>query len=287
MIDLHTHTTASDGALSLDELVAEGAAGGLKAIAITDHDNVGSARKISGREPLETIAGVELSVYDNAAGYQDLHVLGLFIDPKSNELQRRLDDLGRQREEQKRATVEKLNELGYSITFDEAKRHARGVVGRPHIAMALMEAYPERFASLPEVFDQLLGRGKPAFLGRERGFLLADAIKLVHGAGGLAIMAHPFHYPYDTKKLLTDFKRLGGDGVETYYDYHANRHEGDAPEGMNEDLMEGAKALAEEIGLLESGGSDFHGKRGRRLGCFGAPDAILEDLKAALHRAQA
>ncbi|MCI0503664.1 PHP domain-containing protein [Candidatus Micrarchaeota archaeon] len=282
MIDLHAHTTASDGSLPLEELVIMAARGGLRALAVTDHDNVQSARRINGREPLEVIPGIELSVFDHALGYEDVHVIGLFIDPKHETLNSKLDSLGR--EEQKKATVAKLNELGYEITYDEVKAKSQGVVGRPHIAMVLMEKYPSEFPKMADVFNKLLGRGQPACIGRESGFGLGEAIALIHAAGGLAILCHPFIYPYDADALASKFKGLGGDGIEVYYDYAANRPSVPTTPEENARLMGRAKELAGRFGLLESGGSDFHGqgKRGyQELGIFGAPDEVLAALKAA------
>ncbi len=283
MIDLHAHTDASDGTLSFNQLVAEAARGGLKALAITDHDNVHSAVKITGHEPLEVIPGIEISVFDHALGYEDIHVLGLFIDPGSASLNSRLDSLGR--EEQKKATVARLNELGYRITFEEVKAKSQGVVGRPHIAMVLMEKYPSDFKTMSAVFDKLLGRGKPAYIGREAGFPLEEAVSIIHEAGGLSFLCHPFIYPYEPGKLVSDYKRLGGDGLEVYYDYQANRPSVHISAEENQRLIGVSKSLAAKHGLLESGGSDFHGKgkRGHQhLGEFGAPDDVLTPIKAAL-----
>lgn len=285
MIDLHTHTTASDGTLSLEELVSEAKRAGLKAIAITDHDNVQSAAKITGKEPIETIPGIELSVHDAELGYEDVHMLGLFIDPEHKALNLKLSSLGR--EEQKKATIARLRDMGYEITFEEVKAKAKGVVGRPHISMVLMEKYPDEFPSMTEVFSRLLARGKPAYVGREVGFGLGEAISLIREAGGLSFLCHPFIYPYDTKKLLRDFKNGGGIGVESYYDYIRNRPLVKITEEENTKLIQDALALADEFGLLPSGGSDFHGsrKKGQRLGAFGAPDEVLEKIKAARGKA--
>ncbi len=282
MIDLHAHTTASDGSLGFEELVAMAARGRLKALAITDHDNVQSAKKITGNEPLEVIPGIELSVFDHGLGYEDVHVIGLFIDPAGRALNEQLDALGR--EEQKKATVAKLNELGYRITFAEVKAKSQGVVGRPHIAMALMEKYPQEFPRMVDVFNKLLGRGMPAYVGREAGFSLGQAIGLIHSAGGLAILCHPLLYPYDPARLAQDFKSLGGDGMEVYYDYAANRPSVPITADENARMMARSRELAARLGLLESGGSDFHGKGKRgyqELGLFGAPDGVLSRLKAA------
>ena len=282
MIDLHTHTTSSDGSLSLDELVKAAKKAGLKAIAITDHDNIRSAKRITAGAGVEVIPGVELTVYDYTLGYRDIHVLGLFINPKDKALNSKLVRLEKEREAQKKATVARLVKLGYKITFAEVKKKAKGVVGRPHIAMVLKEKYPAEFDSVGEVFAKLLGRGKPAYLERRTGFSLAQAIALVHGAGGIAVLAHPFVYPYKPAKLAADFRRLGGDALETHYDYLANQPEKKHSRTENERLIAKGSSLAKSLGLLESGGSDFHGvNKGQALGSFGAPDALLAPLKAA------
>ncbi|MDD5340340.1 MAG: PHP domain-containing protein [Candidatus ainarchaeum sp.] len=282
MIDLHVHTTASDGSLSLDALVKAAKKAGLKAIAVTDHDNIRSARLAAKTGGIEVIPGVELTVYDYPLHYLDIHVLGIFIDPENKALNSKLAKLEKEREAQKKATVKKLRELGYKITFAEVKKKARGVVGRPHIAMALAERYPKEFPSVSVVFEKLLARGRPAYLERKAGFGLGEAIALIHAAGGIAILAHPFVYPYRPEKLAADFRRLGGDALETHYDYIANRPERKTTRKENDALLARGISLAGELGLLQSGGSDFHGvNKGQALGGFGAPDALLERLRPA------
>lgn len=283
MIDLHTHTTASDGTFTFEELVREAERVKLKALAVTDHDNVMSARRIPGaKSAVELIPGIELTVYDDTLGYSDIHVVGLYIDPSDKTLNSKLRTLGRQREEQKMATVEKLRELGYDITFEEVKKEAQGVVGRPHIAKVLLRKHPEEFESISMVFVKLLGRGRKAYLERKDRLGLDDAVGLIHGSGGLAILAHPDVYGYEPGKLLADFKGSGGDGVEVYYDYIRNRPEVELTETGNNEIMERYREMAASLGLLESGGSDFHGaNKKQRLGEFGAPDGILSRLKSA------
>jgi predicted metal-dependent phosphoesterase TrpH len=290
MIDLHTHTDASDGSLSLEELVRLAEQAGLKALAVTDHDTIQNARRLGSiSSPLELIPGIEVSVYDDRLDYIDLHVIGLFIDPEDPKLLTTLKKLEMDREAQKRAIISKLNELGYDITYDDARRHAHGSVGRPHIARALMERYPEEFGSITEAFAKLLSEGRPAFLSRTAFFGLDDAIRMIHWAGGIAILAHPILYcqirptRYGLRKLLSDFKGLGGDGIETYYDYSSNYgHEGYTEED-NERLRVKLSLLASEMGLLGSGGSDFHGpNKGARLGAFPVPDRLLEEIKGHL-----
>lgn len=283
MIDLHAHTDASDGTLSAEQLIAEAGRAGLKAIAITDHDNVHGAARITGKEPLEAIPGVELSVFDHGLGYEDVHVLGLFIDPKNITLGSKLDALTKQRLEQKAETVARLRQFGYDITLEEVKALAKWGVGRPHIARLLVKKYPGEFPTVQDAFDKLLGNGKPAYVIRQNGFGLEEAISLIRGAGGLSVLAHPFLYKYDVEKLVSDFKGLGGNALETYYDYETNapRRGNDLPDTSV--IRKRAKLLAKEHGLLESGGSDFHGEsKGQRLGSFKVPDTILARLKKAL-----
>jgi len=278
MIDLHLHTDASDGAFSLQELVRKAEAAGLSAIAITDHDTVKSAKQIKKlKAEIEVIPGIEISVYDDKRDYIDIHVLGLFIDPQDARLLKTLDRLKKEREDQKQAIVEKLNELGYTISYGDAKKHARGSLGRPHIAQALMEKYPDEFPTMPEVFNKLLDQGKPAYKPRKDFFCLNEAINLIHGARGLAILAHPVIYKYDLEKLLTDFKGLGGDGIESYYDYSGNY---DFDKEQNQTIAKKLHSLAKRFGFLESGGSDFHNAEwGILLGKLDVPDAILMIMK--------
>ena len=282
MIDLHTHTKASDGILSTEGLIGEAEKAGLNAIAITDHDTVEGARGIKDvKTSMEAIPGIEISVYDNKLDYIDLHVLGLFIDPENPKLLSTLERLEKEREDQKKAIVSKLNELGYEITYEEARQKAAGAVGRPHIARALMERYPEQFRSISEAFEKLLDQGKPAFLSRTAFYCLDDAINLIHEAGGLAVLAHPSVYSYDLEKLLGEFKNLGGDGIETVYDYARNYGRRGYKEEDNARINKELHQLAETMGFLESGGSDFHGpQKGARLGALDVPDVFLERMKA-------
>ncbi|MFH1521178.1 MAG: PHP domain-containing protein [Candidatus Micrarchaeota archaeon] len=284
MIDLHTHTTASDGSFQPAELVELARRAGFKAIAITDHDSVAGFLQIK-KHPfgLEIIPGIELSIYDYELGYIDLHILGLFIDPKNKNLQEKLIRLNNNRQEQKKATITKLNELGYQITFSEVQKMASGTIGRPHIAKVLLAKYPDKFTSISDIFNKLLDRGKPAFIDRKIGFTLKEAVNLIHSAGGLSFIAHPFHYPYDVKKLLIDFKNLGGNGVETYFDYQKNRPLAKYTTRDIIAMITQLEHFAHEFGLLECGGSDFHGTvKQQTFGLFFAPDEILGMLKAAL-----
>ena len=286
MIDLHTHTNSSDGTLSLAELVRRAESAGLSAIAITDHDTVQSAREIARlQSKIEVIPGIEFSVYDNKLDYIDIHVLGLFIGPENEKLHSRLSALEIERENQKKSIIKKLNELGFIITFEDAKKFATGSIGRPHIARALIEKYPEEFHSISECFDKLLDQGKPAFKTRSAFFCLDECIDLIHGAGGLAFLAHPGFYKYDLEKLLADFKRLGGDGIESVYDYVSNAGARKFNEEDNIMLRKQLQQAAKEMGFLESGGSDYHApNKGAKLGGLGVPDNFLKKMKMQLHK---
>ena len=302
MIDLHTHTRASDGDFSAEELIAEAASAGLRAVAITDHDTTQGAMRITGKEPLEAIPGIEISVYDFESNYMDIHVVGLFIDPANPELLSKLGVLKKQREDQKKETIAKLVGFGYDITFEEAAAKARGTIGRPHIAQVLVEKYPDEFPSLKSVFDKLIANGKPAYVDRKDSLAIREAVDMIHAAGGLASLAHPFLYNYDLGRLVADFRKARGDAIEVYYDYETNigrrivydpHVDAEGPEHFrgilqsenfsNRFMAEKGKVLAARFDLLESGGSDFHGPgKKQQFGSFGAPDEILERLKRAL-----
>jgi hypothetical protein len=282
MIDLHTHTTASDGSLSFEELVSQAKAAGIKAISITDHDTVASAIRITGKEPIEVIPGIELSVFDQAAGYMDIHILGIYIDPKNKVLNSKLKAITVARENQKKETIAKVKSLGYDVTFEEVKAKAKGSIGRPHIAQVLVEKYPQEFPSIQSAFDKLLGNDKPGYAERQIGFSMKEAISLIHSAGGLAFLAHPYIYKYDIEQLIADFEYADGDGLEVYYDYIRNQPEARLTDTQNNELIAHVRALAAVGGFLMSGGSDFHGPgKAQTLGTFGAPDEFLDKIKAA------
>ncbi len=288
MIDLHLHTTASDGIYSLEEIVKKAEDAGLSAIAITDHDTIKSAEKINAiKSSIEVIAGIELSVYDNDLGYMDLHVIGLFLDTGSPKLLATLSRLSKERDDQKKAIISKLSQLGYEITFEDARKFAKSSLGRPHIAKALIEKYPNEFKSIPQVFEELLDAGQPAFAERSNFFSLENAINVIHAASGKAILAHPFLFTeirsckYDLEKLLKDFKRLGGDGIESVYDYATNYKHYNYTVKDNERTYKILHAFAKKFGFLESGGSDYHAPgKGPEPGTFGPPDEFLQRLKS-------
>lgn len=260
-VDLQTHTTASDGALGPADVVRAAKAASLFAIAITDHDTLEGLAEAdaTGRETgVRIVHGVELSTY---FGKDELHLLGLHLRT-SDELELALDRFRTARVERAREMVEALNKLGVPVTLESVMLEAgSGSVGRPHLARALVAGSWVR--DFREAFDRYLAFGKPAFRPRER-FEVADAISLVHSAGGLAVWAHPGESA--TSERVAALKAHGLDGVEVLHPSHSQY--------QSQKILE----IVEAQGLLPSGGSDWHGTQdgGRKLGGMNVPREWLE-----------
>ncbi|SCY86629.1 PHP domain-containing protein [Desulfoluna spongiiphila] len=261
-IDLHIHTTASDGSLSPLEVVRCARKAGLAAIAITDHDTVEGVREILSHglpDDLRFITGVEISSLPPAPyrSKGSFHILGYGIDPESPPLAEALESLRLQRETRNPQMISRLNDLGMDITLAEVAAEAGGaVVGRPHMASIMVRK--KWVASVPEAFDRYLATGRPAYV--EKGRIdFENAVSLIRAAGGLPVLAHPVTVglsPDDLKGLLKSLAGLGLAGVEAYYSTHS-------PE-----LTRFLLGCAESLGLVVTGGSDFHGayKTGINLG---------------------
>ncbi len=271
-VDLHLHSTASDGRLSPADLVARAASLGLTHIALTDHDTVaGLPEAIAAarnRPGLTLLPGVELST-DTATG--ETHVLGYFIDTDDAAFLAALERFRDSRENRGERMVAKLNAMGIDIAWERVKEIAgEAAVGRPHIALAMLEkGYIARFE---DAFHGYLEQGGPAYAEREK-MTPAEAVRLIIAAGGLAVLAHPVTTgdPEGTVRALAP---AGLVGLEAYY--HEN-----TPEDT-----EAMLALAERYGLLATGGSDFHGEdtAGGALGGTAVPVTAAERL-IALHAA--
>ena len=260
-VDLHMHSTASDGVLAPAAVVAAARAAGLVAIALTDHDTlegVPEARAAGDRLGLRVVAGVELSAHE---GDRELHVLGLHLT-HVGALEERLVALRATRRARAVQIVDKLRALGFPIELEAVWREAgEGAVGRPHVARVLIAngwAKDHR-----DAFDRLIGSGRPAYVPKQR-LPLSDAVQMLHEARGLAIIAHPGSD--GTRSRLETFKRMGFDGVEV-------RH----PSHTVEDIAR-LGTLAEYLGLVPSGGSDWHGagEGPRTIGNMRVPYAWLE-----------
>ena len=251
--DFHTHTIASDGSLSPTELVLAAAANRVTAFALTDHDTtdgVAEAQAEGQRLGVEVIAGIELSVSEQD-GARSLHVLGLGIAPEPVSLRARLEIARHARRTRAARMVSRLQELGIAIELADVEAIAAGgSVGRPHVARALVLLGVCRDAD--EAFVKYLRRGRPGY-EPYAALSAREAIDLVHGAGGVAVLAHPplsggIDAPGGIEAFVERLLPCGLDGLEIW-------HPGHRPGQIRR-----LRRLAREHGLLETGGSDFHGK---------------------------
>lgn len=242
-IDLHTHTTASDGLLNAPALVAEASARGVGLLAVSDHDTTASvdAAMEAGRGVrVEVWPAVELSC-DIDVG--EVHVLGYFVDHRLSWFQALLERLRDGRLHRAERMVERLAALGAPVDFARVAALADGgAIGRPHVARVLVEAGWVR--DLPEAFDRFIGRHGPAYVERVK-LTPAEAVTIIRGAGGLAVLAHPGWGRHDA--LIPALVASGLDGIEVYYPDHTPA------------LVAHYVALAQQHGLLVTGGTDFHG----------------------------
>jgi len=241
-VDLHMHSTASDGALPPGEVVAAAHRAGLGAIALTDHDTVdglNEARRAGDALGVRVVPGIELSAIDDG---DERHVLGLHLSHPEH-LAAALAELRETRRERAKTTVALLNSLGVPVTLEAVYVEAGdGAVGRPHIARALVAGGWAR--DFRDAFDRWLGNGKPACV-EKRTVTFAEASRLIHESGGLAIYAHPGGSA--SRAELAALAALGLDGVEVRHPSHTA------------DEMARLAAFADELGLVPSGGSDWHG----------------------------
>jgi predicted metal-dependent phosphoesterase TrpH len=255
-IDLHIHSTSSDGRLTPEEVVRVAAKKGLTVIAITDHDSVdGIEPALLAAEsfpPLRVIPGVEINT-DIPNG--EVHILGYFIDYRDEELGRALGALRYSREMRARKIIARLGELGVEVEWQRIQElSGGGSVGRPHIAQAMLERGYVR--SLQEAFNRYIGRQGPAYVERER-LSSVDAVRLVVRAGGLPVLAHPAGID-GLEELLIQLADAGLVGLEAYYD------------GYRRKTIDRLVELANKHGLIVSGGSDFHGLGGEETPIGGA-----------------
>jgi predicted metal-dependent phosphoesterase TrpH len=260
-VDLHTHSTASDGTLPPDRVIEAAQRCGLKALALTDHDTIGgvpAAREAGKRLGIRVIAGVELSAFQEDC---EVHILALHLS-HLEALEKRLLDLRAMRFTRAEKIVDKLNALGIPITLDEVLlQSAGGAVGRPHVARALIARGVVH--DFRDAFMRYLGGNGSAFVPKDR-LSIEDAIAMAHEAGALAIWAHPGDG--GRREQLEPLIAAGLDGIEI-------RH----PSHSGED-MKRLQALTDFFGLVPSGGSDWHGasEGPRRLGTMNVPAEWLE-----------
>ncbi len=274
-IDLHTHSTASDGSDTPAQLLQNALSAGLSAVALCDHDTVSGLEEFEQAAaglPIEAIPGVEISTM---IFKKEIHIVGLYVDRNAPALRQPLALLRQNREERNSKLIERLCNAGFRITADDVAEFAQGEsVGRPHIARALVKK--GYFETVQGAFAKCLKRGTPFYIPRQ--FLPPDeSIRIIHEAGGLAFWAHPLHEKRGDRsflrKFLKEMMRWGIDGVEGCYSLFTERQQAIS------------QAVAAELGLLVSGGSDYHGSNqptialGTGLGNLFVPYDFLTRIK--------
>lgn len=274
-VDLHLHTLASDGRLTPAELVRLAVSQGLETIAVTDHDTTDGLEEAfhaAGEFPgFRVIPGIELSA--DVPG-DEVHVLGYFIDPGNPELQDELLRFRRGRLDRARTMVEKLAQLGIRLEWERVQHFAGdGAVGRPHIAMAMVEA---GYCQEPkDAFPEYLGRNGLAYVERAK-LTPAGAVGIIRRAGGAAVLAHPA-YMKDMEAGIANLSGIGLAGMEVHYAKY------------RDDTVRQLGRLSREYGLIPCGGSDYHGMGNSDEGLpgdNGPPMDSVERLEAAASAAR-
>jgi len=264
-VDLHVHTTYSDGSFSPEEVVSHAEECGLKAIGIADHDEVAGVTEaiwIGHSRGIEIVPAVELT---SACNGKEIHLLGYLIDHNHRELRERLKDFRRERFQRMTKMIEKLRTLGLDIYMEAVRRIAgRGSLGRLHLARTLFQR--GMVGTVQEAFDRYIGRNKPAYVQKPR-IEAAEAFGLIAAAGGIPVLAHPKLVRIDNH--IPELVKLGLRGIEAVYSKHT-------PEDVKKYL-----AMAEEYDLLVTGGSDCHGviKDTMLLGTVKLPYHYLATLR--------
>jgi hypothetical protein len=274
VIDLHCHTTASDGSSTPERLMQEAASAGVRVIAVTDHDTTAgltaSAAAASARG-LEFVPGIEITAVFEG---RDVHVLGYFIDAACADLQAFL--LAQRSDRRRRAIdiAERLSAIGAPIDIETvlsaADRQTGKSVGRPAVAAALVRA--GHAASVPDAFDRYIGEGRPGFVER-RGPSPADVVRQILAAGGLASLAHPGKLGRD--EIIEPLVRAGMAAIEVFHPDH------------DEAAATRYAAIAQQLDLLVSGGSDYHGPDTARAGGLGRIGVDQPAFQALVARAGA
>lgn len=266
VVDLQLHSTYSDGTDEPAELVRLAAQRGLRAIALTDHDSVLGVDEAlaAGRElGVEVVPALELSTRSEPErDLIDIDVLGYWVDPHHPELQSVLDRVMAARREQKLAQIERLRALGFSISAEEVLALAGGVPGRPHIADVLWRRNPGRFQSRQQIFEEYLSPGGKAYVSRSFSLSVEDAIEVISTAGGIPVLAHPGLYRHirDIEGAIRRLRAAGLKGLEVWYPYH-RVHSLQLSMTEAEAMIARFRQLAKALGLVSTGGSDYHGAR--------------------------
>ncbi|HUZ76337.1 MAG TPA: PHP domain-containing protein [Chloroflexota bacterium] len=273
-VDLHAHSSVSDGSERPAEVVRKAAANGVRVLALTDHDGtdgLDEAKAAAAAHPgFELIPGIELSAEEG------IHVLGYFIRYDDPETQRTLAQLQEGREGRAREIVARLESMGLPLDFTRVRRIADGAIARPHIARAMVErGYVQ---SVPEAFDRYLAMGQPAYIASEK-LTAQQAISIIQRGDGVASWAHP-EWPdgplrlRPTEETLRTLVDAGLGGLEVFYSEHTP------------DMRQRFLALAERYGLVPTGGSDYHGPEVRdiELGAVDVPEQVVDQLRERASR---
>ena len=283
-IDLHIHSTASDGTLTPSEIISMAHELGLGAIAITDHDTLAGAKEALGLTipaTIELVTGVEISAgpitpFDSVSSY---HILGYFMRMDDPVLNQTLDELQQIRRQRNQKIIQRLNSMGIMITMEDIRKGVvSGEIGRPHIATALLEK--NIVHSIDEAFDEFLGQGKPAYVDKQR-LTCRKAIQVISDAGGVPVLAHPgllnIDQESDLETLIVALKKRGLKGVEVYYPEHSDQQ------------IQQLLRIASSHDLLLTGGTDFHGdlkpelKMGSGYDGLHVPYGLFESLRLCAH----
>ena len=280
-IDLHVHSTTSDGTLSPSELVDRAVELSLSAFALTDHDTIRGVAEAKERAAWHRARGNSIEVYSGveiSAAYKkkDIHILGLLVDESNEILDRALQNSIDNRERRNYKILERFADLGIKLTMEDLTKDApESVITRAHFARVLMEK--GIIETIAEAFDKYIGDDGPCYVAREY-MSPEDAIHLIKKAGGVPVLAHPLLYnlPHDELYALVErLKAAGLKGIEVYYSSNKGQDEANV------------KALANHFGLIATGGSDFHGamkptiELGSGKGNLKIPYSVLDNVLAA------
>lgn len=272
-IDLHVHTTASDGTLSGREVVELAAQSGLAAIAVTDHDTVSGyaeAAKAGAELGVEVVPGIEISTKYGGA----VHILGYYIDPDSDKLRPVLDWVVNDRNERNRKMAELMAADGLPVSYDDMRRRFGDVIGRPHFADILVEL--GMADTVQDAFDRFVEKGQRYYIPRTI-LPIESAVEIICAAGGVPVLAHPFQYKRDDaglREIIEYCMDYGLRGMECRYS------------GYDAEMVAYLERLADEYGLVKTGGSDFHGSNKPHIalgaginGNLNVPYDFLSELK--------
>jgi predicted metal-dependent phosphoesterase TrpH len=278
-VDLHTHTTASDGTESPTQVVSKAHALGLVGVAITDHDTIQGVEeglRVGTNLGIEVVGGVEISCNWET---HHIHLLGLYIDTEDSELRSLLEWMRIGREQRLPRMIAKLRELGIEVDQHEVEKEAGGESsGRPHLARVLLRH--NHVTSIEQAFDKYLGYGRPAYVDRPRP-TISQGIQAILHAKGVPVVAHPLTVDVEPKELISDLVSLRLQGIEYFYPYEQVAGK---PQGWYANIepnLADLMKLAKEYNLILTGGSDYHGFAPNKadLGSIPVPVETLEMLR--------